>query len=90
MIHASLVRELFGNPYRSSAVLDAAVLAYHGGTVLRLAKAIYADRRFGDLPVLADLLKEANCTDSNLLGHLRGPGPHALSCHALDAVLAKS
>jgi hypothetical protein len=39
---------------------------------------------------LADALEEAGCTDANLLGHLRGPGPHALGCHALDAVLGKS
>jgi hypothetical protein len=47
-------------------------------------------RRFEDLPVLADLLEEAGCTDAALLGHLRGPGPHILGCHALDAVLGKS
>jgi hypothetical protein len=47
-------------------------------------------RRFEDLPVLADLLEEAGCTDAALLGHLRGPGPHVLGCHALDAVLGRT
>jgi hypothetical protein len=41
------------------------------------------------LPVLADLLDEAGATDAALLAHLRGPGPHALGCHALDAVRGK-
>jgi hypothetical protein len=54
-----------------------------------LAEVIYDGRRFEDLPVLADLLEEAGLTDAALLGHLRGPGPHALGCHALDAVLGK-
>jgi hypothetical protein len=39
---------------------------------------------------LADLLEEAGLTDAELLGHLRGPGPHALGCWALDAVAGKS
>ena len=47
-------------------------------------------RRFEDLPVLADLLEEAGCTDAALLGHLRGPGPHVLGCWALDAAVGKS
>jgi hypothetical protein len=34
--------------------------------------------------VLADALEEAGCTDADLLGHLRGPGPHFRSCWALD------
>jgi hypothetical protein len=57
--------------------------------VLR-AESVSAARRFEDLPVLADLLEEAGLTDAALLGHLRGPGPHALGCWALDAVLGKS
>ena len=57
--------------------------------VRRLAGAIYDGRRFEDLPVLADLLEEAGLTDAGLLGHLRGPGPHGLGGHALDAVLGK-
>jgi hypothetical protein len=30
---------------------------------------------FDDLPIL-DALEDARCTDAELLGHLRGPGPH--------------
>src|SRR5262249_44357979 len=43
----------------------------------------------GHLAVLADALEDAGCTDAGLLGHLRGPGPHALGCWALDAVLGR-
>jgi hypothetical protein len=38
----------------------------------------------------SSLLEEAGCTDAALLGHPRGPGPHWLGCHALDAVLGES
>jgi hypothetical protein len=75
----ALLRDIFGPlPFRSPATVAPAVLAYHGGAARRLAESIYAARRFEDLPVLADLLEEAGCTDAALLGHLRGPGPHAL------------
>jgi hypothetical protein len=87
--HCTLVRCVFGNPWRPAS-LDPAVLAYNGGAGRRLAEAIYVGRRFEDLPVLADMLEEAGCTNAGLLGHLRGPGPHALGCWALDAVLGKS
>jgi hypothetical protein len=86
----ALFREVFGNPFRLPAPIAPAVLAYNGGAVRRLARVIYEGRRFEDLPVLADLLEEAGLTDAALLGHLRGPGPHALGCHALDAVLGKA
>jgi hypothetical protein len=57
--------------------------------VLRLAESVSAERAFDRLPVLADLLEEAGATAAGLLAHLRGPGPHTLGCHALDAVLGK-
>jgi hypothetical protein len=86
----ALVRCLFGNPFRPPPAIALAVLAYDGGAARRLAESIYAGRRFEELPVLADLLEEAGCEDAALLGHLRGPGPHGLGCHALDAILAQS
>jgi hypothetical protein len=48
---------------------------------------IYAERRFGDLPILADALEEAGCTDPNILGHLRGPTVHTRDCFTVDLLL---
>jgi hypothetical protein len=73
------VLEIFGNPFRQQSN-DLAWLALNGGTVLRLAEAIYSDRAFERLPVLADALEDAGCTNAELLGHLRGPGPHCRGC----------
>jgi hypothetical protein len=88
----AMVRRLagcvFGSPSRSLAV-DPAWLAWKGGTVLRMAEVMYAQRRWDDLPVLADALEESGCADGTLLGHLRGSEPHALGCHAMDALLGK-
>jgi hypothetical protein len=86
---AAILRDIFGNPFRPPAPLSAPLLAWHGDAARRLAEAIYTERCFADLAVLADLLEEAGLTDGDLLGHLRGPGPHALGCWALDLILGK-
>jgi hypothetical protein len=55
-----------------------------------LAQAIYNDHRFGDLPILADALEEAGCSATDILDHLRGPGPHVRGCWVVDLLLGKS
>ncbi len=42
------------------------------------------------LCVLADALLDAGCTSAEVLGHLRGPGPHVRGCFVLDTLLGKS
>jgi hypothetical protein len=88
-VQAALLRDVYGNPFRPPAVPDPAWLAWDGGAVPRLARAIYKDQRFGDLPILADTLEEAGCADADLLDHLRGPGPHVRGCWVLDLLLTK-
>jgi hypothetical protein len=83
------LREIVGNPFRP-VPLDPAWLTWNRGTVRRLAETIYETRAFESLPILADALEDAGCTDAALLDHLRGPEPHALGCFALDLVLGKS
>ncbi len=91
-----LLREVVGNPFRTPA-LDPAWLAWKGGIVPKLARAAYDERRLPEgileparLAVLADALEDAGCTDAELLGHLRGPGPHVRGCWALDLVTGKA
>ena len=78
-----LLREVFGNPFRPAAV-DPAWLRWNGGCVARLAQGIYAERRFRDLPILADALEEAGCANADLLSHCRSGGVHVRGCWALD------
>jgi hypothetical protein len=89
---AGLVRCIFGNPFRPVAV-DSAWLTWDRGTVPRLAQAAYDNRRLpagtldhSRLAVLADALEDVGCADADLLGHLRGPGPHVRGCWVLDLV----
>ncbi|MFO0930255.1 MAG: PTS sugar transporter subunit IIA [Gemmataceae bacterium] len=64
-------------------------LAWDHGAVRRMAEAIYRDRSFADLPILADALEEAGCADIALLDHLHSSGPHARGCWAVDMLLGK-
>jgi hypothetical protein len=83
----AVLRDLF-NPFHDTAP-DPAWLGWDGGTVVKLAQAIYEERRFGDLPVLGDALEDAGCTDAAILGHCRGPGPHVRGCWVLDLLLGR-
>ena len=93
---ANLLRCIFGPlPFRSLTI-DPAWLAWNGGTAVRLARGVYEGRELPSgtlgparMAVLADALEDAGCADPELLGHLRGPGPHVRGCWALDLLLGK-
>lgn len=85
---ARLTRDIIGNPFHA-VVLDPAWLVWSGGTIRKLAEAIDNERAFDRLPILADALEEAGCTDTRILNHCRGPGPHTRGCWLLDLLLGK-
>jgi hypothetical protein len=85
---AALVREVFGNPFRPVTV-DPSWLEWNKGCAAQIARTIYEERRFGDLPVLADALEEAGSRDETLLAHCRDRRGHARGCWAIDALLGK-
>ena len=64
--------------------------AWRTESVVGLATGIYADRAFDRLPVLADALEDAGCANADVLGHCRGPGPHARGCWVVDLLLGKT
>ena len=59
-------------------------------TVKQLAKVIAENRDFGSLPILADALEDAGCTDKKLLAHCRKPGEHGCGCWAVNLLLGKA
>jgi hypothetical protein len=87
--YCEFLRCICGNPFRPLPPLPPAVRVWNGGTVVRLARAIYDQRRFEDLPILADALLDAGCDDEGILAHCRGPGRHARGCFVVDLILAK-
>jgi hypothetical protein len=84
-----VIRDVIGNPFRP-AVLDPAWLTWHDGAVRKMAQAIYDERRFGDLPILADALEDAGCADAAILAHCRETGEHVRGCWVVDLLLGKS
>ncbi len=85
---ADLIRDIFGNPFRPVAV-DPAWLAWNDGAIRKMAQAIYDERAFDRLPLLADALEDAGCADADILAHCRGPGPHVRGCWLVDSLLGK-
>lgn len=88
VLHADLIREVFGNPFRPAAV-DPAWLAWNNGVAADLTRTIYEEKSFGQFPVLADILEEAGCRDEAILSHGRGGGPHARGCWVLDILMGQ-
>jgi hypothetical protein len=64
--------------------------SWQSSTVVSLAQAIYDDRAFDRMPILADALEDAGCTNADVLDHCRGAGPHVRGCWVVDLILGKS
>jgi hypothetical protein len=82
---ACYLRDIFGNPFRSIT------LNSHWLTppVVALAQTAYDTRAFDRLPILADALEEAGCTNADILGHCRQSGQHVRGCWVVDLILGK-
>jgi hypothetical protein len=83
-----LIHCVFGNPFRH-ATLNPSWLAWNCGTVTKLGQAIYEEKAFDRLPILADALEEAGCHDQGILGHCRSRGEHVRGCWVVDLLLGK-
>jgi hypothetical protein len=86
LAQADLLRDIFGpNPFRPLSA-DPSWLT---PAVIELAQAIYADRTFDRMPILAAALEKAGCDHNEFLRHCRGPGPHVRGCFVVDLLLGK-
>jgi hypothetical protein len=86
--YPSLLREALGNPFRPPAV-EPSWLARNDGAAATIARAIWQERRFSDLPILADALEEAGCADQTILDHCRRTGGHVRGCWVLRLLGAR-
>jgi hypothetical protein len=86
---SDLLRDIVGNPFVPSPAMDLGWLQWHNGTAAGLASAIYDERRFQDLPILADALEDAGCTNTGILTHCRQGGEHARGCWVVDTLFAR-
>jgi hypothetical protein len=77
---------IFGNPLRSP-VLEPSCRTEN---VVQLAQTIYQDKSFDRMPILADALEDAGCTNTEVLKHCRGGDQHFRGCWAIDLFLEKA
>lgn len=80
-----LAREIFGNPFRPVAFDP----TWRTADTLGIAARMYESRDFAAMPILADALEEAGCTNADVLLHCREPGVHVRGCWVVDLVLGK-
>jgi hypothetical protein len=85
----ALLRDLCGErPFGGPPAVAAEPCRAAGAVTL--ARRVYDGHDFAGLRALAGALESAGYGGTDLLAHLRGPGPHARGCWALDRVLGLS
>jgi hypothetical protein len=87
-LRAALLRDIAGNPFRKVEI-DATALVLSTPSVRALACTIYDECAFDLLPILADALEDAGCTNAEILRHCREPGEHLRGCWVIDLLLGK-
>jgi hypothetical protein len=83
---ADLLRCIFGPlPFRPIP-LDP---SWTAPTVKQLTEAIYEERAFDRLPVLADALEDAGCNQPDIIQHCRSGGEHIRGCWVVDLLTGR-
>jgi hypothetical protein len=81
---ATLLREIFGNPYRSTPFDP----LWRTSDSVAIAKTVYHSRDFSAMPILADALQDAGCDCDAILTHCRDVAAHHVpGCWVVDLVL---
>ncbi len=73
----------------TAPLIDPAWLRWQGGLAPRMAADLERQRRWADLPVLADALEEAGCAERLILGHCRAGKRHARTCWVVNFLLGR-
>jgi hypothetical protein len=83
-----LLHDVLGNPFRPAS-LHRSWLNWNSRLLVSMAQTMYDSRDFIDMPIMADALEEAGCTDTDILNHCRQPGEHVRGCWVIDFILGK-
>jgi hypothetical protein len=82
-----LLRCVFGDPFLPFVFFSPAWLT---SEIVALARTMYEQRSFEQMPLLGEALKEGGCTNQEILNHCRSQMPHVRGCWVVDLVLGKS
>src|SRR5262249_14373807 len=80
-----LLLDIVGDPFRPVRFDP----CWRTPEAIEMARAIYHERAFDQLPYLWDALEEAGCADPRVRQHLIEPGIHVRGCWLVDLLLAK-
>ena len=84
------IRDIFGFHRFRAVGIDPGWLSWGDGTILKIAQGAYDERAFDRLPILADALEEAGCTNADILAHCRQPGEHVRGCWVIDLIFGEA
>ncbi len=80
-----LIRDIFGYPFEAAPFEQ----RWKSGDVVAIAKRIYEQNRFQDLPILADALEESGCDEDAILRHCREDVQHVKGCWVVELLRAE-
>jgi len=83
---AGFLRDIFGPLAYRNIELEQ---HWKNRTVQTLAQAIYDERAFDRMPILADALEDAGCHSQAMLSHCRQAVEHCRGCWVIDLLLRK-
>ena len=76
-----IIRDIFGNPFRKRPGITLTE------DVCALARRIYDQSRYDQLPELGTALEAAGCEDETVLAHCRAALDHVRGCWVIDQLL---
>jgi hypothetical protein len=85
-VQCDILRDIVGNPFSGSCYAPT-LPEWNNSVIAKLAKGMYEQRRFAHMPVLADALEEAGCTETEIISHCRSPQLHVRGCWLVDIIL---
>lgn len=81
---ADLLRDIFGDPFRSKPMQEFSSSDTNTQTI---ARETYVTRNFSDMARLADALESTGCTNAVVLDHCRGDFEHVRGCWVIGRIL---
>jgi hypothetical protein len=88
-VQAALLRDIIGPLLFRSQLIKSNRLLREEDRIPALAQAIYDNRAFDQLPILANALEQAGCKEADVLDHCRSGGEHVRGCWVVDLILNK-
>ncbi len=88
-VQANMLRDLIGvAPFRT-VELEPVWKTDRQNLISLMAQSIDDERNYADMPILADVLEEAGCTNNDILQHCRVDAPHVKGCWVVDLLLGR-